>query len=203
MTRSIAKDHQSIAAWLENMSAHALPEITPAEPALNKSGVLPFVPTGSDPAQWRFLLMRPQAEHPELPPPLLQICKGTRMGLRKGKWRDISKQAKAEEYESIEPLLYTALREGIEELGLMLEGITSLVDAGTVNFLSSRSGKPKPLYLYLAEMQHEEALLPMEEVEPSTAERRWLSLEEFYQQGRQDHAEIVHKVLRYFALPQP
>lgn len=190
--------HPKRSTIMHRLEAHpplALPSLPGPGGLLNKAGLLPFVRAGVDRRNWRFLTMRPRGEHPELGPPPLQICKGTRMGKTGGKWRDLPKSADVAHYSEIESLPCTALREGIEELGVILEAMHPLYDCGPATFTSAKSGDAKYMHLLLAEMQDEQALLPMEQVDATTSERRWVNLEEFSHAGRADHLAIVTRLL--------
>ncbi len=192
---TVRPKRSAIMQWLEAHPTLPLCTMPAPEGLLNKAGLLPFVRAGVDRRNWRFLTMRPRGEHPELGPPPLQICKGTRMGKTGGKWRDLPKSADVSHYSEIESLPCTAMREGIEELGVMLEAMHPLYDAGPVTFTSAKSGDAKYMHLLLAEMQDEQALLPMEQVDATTAERRWVDLSGFAQVGRADHFIIIERLL--------
>lgn len=179
-------------AWLAAHPPAPLAAPTQPDEAVIKAGILPFLPAPS-PDGWKWLFMRPVAEHPHLPPPPLQICKGTRMGLSGGKWKDVKKKFSPHDFERLETPAETALREGVEELGLELSAILRLYDLGDAEFSSASTGKKKSMRLFAAELADERHLLPMESVEPSTAERRWCSLQEFAWQARPDHLDIVEK----------
>ncbi|MDE3015978.1 MAG: NUDIX hydrolase [Pseudomonadota bacterium] len=146
-----------------------------------KAGVVPFL---RDPL--RFYLMKPVARHAGLPPPEFQICKGTRMMKIGGQWQDIvSSPAAGMEIES---LAETALREGIEELGLTLENIRRLFDLGAYTFVSAKTGREKRMWLFAAEMASEEF---SGEAADTTAGRGWLSFKEFMAAGRNDNKPIL------------
>ncbi len=198
MSDSDQEKRAEVDGWLNARQISLHPKAWKENPALrcnkllNKAGLLPFVEDAQ--GSRRFLFMRPRAEHPELEPPRLQICKGTRMGKKTKGWCDVGKNASPGQYTEIEPLVVTALREGIEELGVILSNINEITDAGVVSFTSSRTNAVKPLALFLARMESIDRLLPMEKVESSTVERRWLSAEEFALKGRPDHWRIVQEL---------
>lgn len=137
--------------------------------------------------------MKPVAKHTHLAPPALQLCKGTRMQHWPGKgWRDVRDGMKPQH--PLEPLVVTALREGIEELGVELSGIRALQDLGPYAFSSSVSSDAKFMWLYAAEMHSESALLPDTHVAATTAQRAWLDLKSFEAQGRADHVPILRDI---------
>jgi hypothetical protein len=88
----------------------------------------------------------------------------------------------------------TGLREGIEELGLKLELIRSLINVGPYRFASVNSGNPKYMWLFAVELASVEDMLPMDKVDKTTAERGWLSLDEFAVVGRDDHRYILEDI---------
>ena len=91
----------------------------------------------------------------------------------------------------MESLAETALREGIEELGLRLKNIKQLLDVGPYRFSSATTGKSKEMWLFAAEMASGDFSA---DVAPTTAERVWLSLEEFDIAGREDHRYILRDI---------
>jgi len=184
--------HAPIHAFLQQQSITPLPgDIVPfADQQYMKAGIIPFV---REAGEIRYLMMKPVAKKGALTPPSFQICKGTRMYLHRGSgWRDM--KAGDEPVEGKEPLVVTALREGIEEVGLKLEAIASLQDVGPHKFSSETTGKNKYMWLFTAELGSAEALLPVAEVAHTTAERGWLTLAEFSQTGRIDHRAIISDI---------
>ena len=153
-----------------------------------KAGVVPFVREDG----FEYMLMKPLTHDP-LNPPAFQICKGTRMYLHRGSgWRDM--KAGDEGAEGKETLPVTALREGIEELGLPLEMITKTFDVGPYKFTSERTGKNKYMWLYALEMGSKEHFLPLSEIANTTADRAWLRFEQFDVVGREDHRCILQNI---------
>ncbi len=179
--------HARIHAFLQQLPVSPLNTEAALQPDgfYNKAGVIPYVT--SHPR--RFLVMKPVPKHAHLPPPSFQLCKGTRMQRLATGWQDLR------DNEAIvatpETLAATALREGIEELGLSLEGIESLHDMGPYAFASSKSATPRHMWLFAAKLTHENALLPEAEVADTTAERGWMTLADFQQVGRDDHRRIL------------
>jgi len=151
-----------------------------------KAGVVPYVRQASE---MHYLLMKPRTRDP-LNPPSFQLGKGTRMYVHRGSgWRDMKKGDEA--MEGKEPLIVTALREGIEELGLKLDSIGCIFDVGPYKFISERSRKNKYMWLFAVEMPSRDDVLPMGEVASSTAERGWLTEAQFAVVGREDHRYIL------------
>lgn len=91
----------------------------------------------------------------------------------------------------VEFLAVTALREGIEELGLKLENIKQLYDVGAYDFSSATSGNAKQMWLFAAEMSADDF---SDDVADSTAGCGWLSLAEFDVAGREDHRYILRDI---------
>ncbi len=179
--------------WLD---AHAAERLTLAEgngEEWVKAGLLPFIPAG-EPEAWSFLVMRPRGKHPELGAPPLQLCKGTRMGLKRSRWRDLETGFKHRDFKAIEPLEVAALREAVEELGIVIERLVRMFDAGDVAFTSAKTGRPKHMRLFAAEIQGKDGLLPAEHVARFTQERRWVTAEEFACEGREDHVHTLRHV---------
>jgi len=100
------------------------------------------------------------------------------------------RQAPPQGGRELEALAITALREGTEELGLKLDTIKTLYDAGPYQFASSATGQPKYMWLFTAEMTSRD-MLAATEIESSTAERGWLTLSDFMIAGREDHRYIL------------
>jgi hypothetical protein len=195
----IADLHSLIGQFL---SAHTVEPLAAIAPPVQveryiKAGVVPFIAT---PAGYRYYMMKPAARRRELDLPPFQLGKGTRMYCPDGQgWRDMRDKG-AETH--CETLLQTGLREGIEELGLRLTNICTLYDAGPYRFASASSGKPKHMWLYAAHVHSPDDFLPASQIESSTADRSWLSLNEFMANGRVDQQYILRDIeARIAALP--
>ena len=181
--------HARIQSYLQQQTVPPLHSVTPqADHFYNKAGTVPYI-SGS---QKRFLVMKPVAKHAHLPPPQYQLCKGTRMHKLETGWHDLADGQLPTG--TPETLLATALREGVEELGLIPEAIKALYDVGPYAFASAKSQTPRYMWLFASELPLETALLPMLEVAGTTAERRWMTLEEFAQEGRDDHIAILSDI---------
>lgn len=150
---------------------------------------MPFV---RDEDGFRFYGMKPRSTAPELGIPPFQVCKGTRMHRVPGVgWCDMRQGMHAADMET---LIETALREGIEELGLELENIAGIYDMGAFGFSSATTGKPKQMWLFAAEMMDENDFLHDREVALTTEDRRWFTAQEFAAHGREDHRYILKEM---------
>ena len=180
-------DHRiQIGHFLAQQSIVALPSahaLTYPPEQYNKAGIIPFV-RGSH--KISYYVMKPQARHADLPPPEFQICKGTRMQqLQDGTWHDIRGGTVGD---APEPLVVTALREGLEEIGLIPTNISSIYDVGGYDFSSAATGKTLHMWLFAAEVKNATDFM---RPDSSTADCRWLTLEEFAIAGREDHHYIL------------
>jgi hypothetical protein len=152
-----------------------------------KAGVVPFI---RHEGGYRFYVMKPQGRIPALGHPPFQLCKGTRMQLTpNGGWQDMRENSDEDTIK--ETLVQTALREGIEELGLKLPNIAGLYDLGPYEFASATTGKSKRMWLFAAKIVDSNDMLPDEAVVETTDERQWLSANEFAVVGREDHRYIL------------
>jgi hypothetical protein len=176
--------HARIQQFLQQQTIH--PSSEGAGDAIIKAGVVPFLRH-----PYRYYLMKPVAKNAGLDAPKFQLCKGTRMHrLPDGTWQDMQD---GKDGEIKETLAETALREGIEELGLELEHIQQLFDMGPYDFSSASTGRAKKMWLFAAEMRLEHFSA---EVAATTAERGWLGLDEFSVAGREDHRYILRDIER-------
>jgi len=185
MHNSVMDVHARIQTFLQQRSVVALPYSAPLPDGhYTKAGVIPFI--RADPTL--YYMMKPVAKRPGLGAPDFQIGKGTRMEFVGGEWVDMREAGVIGDER--ETLVMSALREGIEELGLKLDTIKTLYDAGPYQFASSNTGAPKYMWLFAAEMTSRDMLADAE-IEPSTAERGWLTLADFMIAGREDHRYIL------------
>lgn len=153
----------------------------------NKAGVVPFI---RHEGGYRFYVMKPHFTMPELGAPPFQICKGTRMHYIPGSgWKDVRNDEELRAKH--ETLAHTALREGVEELGLKLGNIAALYDLGPYQFTSATTGNAKRMWLFAARILDSSDMLPDSDVDASTGERQWLSPSEFSVVGRSDHCYIL------------
>lgn len=190
---------QNFHSFLNALPTHILhtqPADAVLRSGLDKAGILPFLTADGG---LQLCVMLPKAVHPELGRPAWQLCKGTRMvqDAYGSAWRDMRKDEGEEAVSGklkAEHLATTALREGHEELGLIPQAIAELFDLGTVDFTSASTGKTKQMWLFAVRVDDPtSALLPMQQVTPTTDARRWCSMEEFAKVGRMDHVPIVRQ----------
>jgi hypothetical protein len=153
-----------------------------------KAGIIPYLPGSHK----RYYVMKPVASKPDLGLPEFQLCKGTRMYKAASGWADM--RGAIPDHSILEPLAATALREGIEELGLVLSNIVGLKSLGEYSFQSATSSKPKTMFLFAAGMKNEYDFLASSAVAATTAERAWLTLEEFKKLGRPDHYHVLSQI---------
>lgn len=192
--------HALIRSFLQQQKIISLVEEYPLTPdSYTKAGVVPF----QRKQDFSYYVMKPRGEVPELGAPLYQLCKGTRQQLLEKKgWRDIRETQRDAGAVDKETLAETALREGIEELGLKLQNIEQLFDLGGFEFSSATTGRSKFMWLFAALVKDADDFLPDAEVATTTETRRWLHATEFGVAGRQDHqyilTEIEAKLARHF-----
>jgi 8-oxo-dGTP pyrophosphatase MutT (NUDIX family) len=166
---------------------------------VNKAGIVPFVRGSAGEIQ--FYLMSPRASEKYSTPSKLQICKGTREYKKPVKSRALWVNYGIKDMgnvapENLETLLVTALREGIEEVGLRISNISQIFEQGLVEFKSETSGEPKKLWLYLAEVQEKAAFDLPDEEHANTGERRWVSLSADRELIREDYQEILQGIVQ-------
>lgn len=172
-------NHEEIQAFLRD---HPVP--SPEAPSTRKAGIIPFLPN-----PLRYQVMVPVASKPDLGLPDFQLCKGTRMMKKDGRWVDM--RGDVPDDVRREPLAHTALREGIEELGIILDNIKRSFPLGEFRFISATSRTEVTLWLMAAEMKDEHEMLSDAHVAKYTTARAWQSLQEFARLGRVDHAHIL------------
>jgi 8-oxo-dGTP pyrophosphatase MutT (NUDIX family) len=177
----MTSEHTKIQAFLRSHSLEV-----PESPTLRKAGLVPFLT-----APLRYYVMTPVASKPDLGLPDYQLCKGTRMYKCAAGWKDM--RGLVPENAELEPLSYTALREGVEELGLAFENIRKLFVLGEYRFTSATNRKDVDLWMLAAEVKNAFDFLPLEKTH-GTQHRAWLTLAEFKKQGRPDHAHILEQV---------
>ncbi|MBV8938328.1 MAG: NUDIX domain-containing protein [Alphaproteobacteria bacterium] len=179
--------HPNIAPWLARHPPVPLSAAGAADYG-TRAALLPFARRGE---VREYLVMRPAAKRPELGPPPFQIAKGKRMAWMNGRWADAkTPPADAE----IEELPMAALREGREELGVLPEHIAAWYDCGGFPFASARTGATKRMRVYAAAVGSREEILAHAPAANTTAARQWMTLPEFTQSGRADHAAIVAEI---------
>lgn len=188
--------HALIQTFLQAQDATPLfsSDLQPPMPPCDyqKSGIVPFLREGD---HLYFYVMKPTAARPGTPPPRWQLCKGTRMykSPASGKWKDMRAGEKVENAD-VETLATTALREGHEELGLLPETIERLFNVGPYRFSSAQTGADKHMWMFVAELDDRNLFLPASHVAATTADRCWLTLDEFRVVGREDHLYILEDI---------
>lgn len=152
---------------------------------IRKAGIIPYIQG----KPLKYYVMTPVASKPELGLPDFQICKGTRKYKLGEEWHDM--KGIVPEDADLEPLAHTAIREGIEELGLKIANISRMMTMGEYHFTSATNRKEVFLWLFVAEIKNPGDFLPPSQVAASTQACAWLTLEEFTKKGRPDHAHIL------------
>lgn len=175
----MTSERDEIQAFLQAQTLSAAPA-----PDIRKAGIIPFLR-----GPLRYYVMTPVASKPDLGLPEFQLCKGTRMYQEHCEWRDM--RGVVPDGVVLETLPETAVREGVEELGLRLSNIAALHVLGDYRFTSATNRKEIALWLLAAQMRNEDDFLSVQDVAASTADRRWMTLAEFQRQGRPDHAHIL------------
>jgi 8-oxo-dGTP pyrophosphatase MutT (NUDIX family) len=154
-----------------------------------KASVVPFIRR----AGLEYYVMKPRAARPELAPPEFQLCKGTRKHFMDGLgWCDMKEGQPGEGQR--ETLLETALREGVEELGLELMNIVSVFELGPYSFQSATTKKSKQMWVFAVEVIDGSDFLDASRIEPTTAERGWMRPDVFAAEGRSDHRPVLADV---------
>lgn len=175
---------------IERLPRVALFETDGGNCAATKAGVLPFI---TEEKARLYLLMRPLARKPEAGPPPFQIAKGSRLAYVGGRWEDSKNDNTILNHpEARENIHVTALREGVEELGLNLAKARRMYLGMEFPFTSASTGITKQVWVNAIEMEGRDCLLSMDLAD--TAEVRWMSLPEIEHSCRVDHAPIVKAI---------
>lgn len=161
--------------------------------SVRHGGVMPVWRDAEGVKVW---LARPRPEKPHLPPPLFQLGKGTRMMLDAGRLRDCEYADLPLNEAQAEPLPVTALREGQEELGLVLDNIKTLYHAGLHSFTSASQGTPKFMALLVAVMKKSEGFERPDPVRSKTEACAWLNPWTESAVIRSDHLSIIQRLLK-------
>ena len=159
---------------------------------VDKAGTVPFV---MESGAILFYLHKPGGSYPELGDPGFQIAKGTREAQNdEGEW--VRYNARKHAKNKVEPLIVSALREGIEEAGLKTANIERLLEWGIATFKSATKSHEKSMWLYLAEMKDKDDFLEPDSEHGNTAECRWFDIEtaEAKELIRPDHFEILQQI---------
>ncbi len=164
---------------------------------IHKAGVVPYR-LGDNGIE--YYLFKPSEMMPEKGDPGFQICKGTReiKNPSTGEWEDYRSSKKLSQYgaESLEPVIVTALREGIEEVGLRLDDIVEVTEWGQAAFESASTGALKTMWLFpvglMGDCEFDE---PCDE-HANTVAREWFNLKDTEQATkiRPDHLAILRQI---------
>lgn len=161
-----------------------------APDGFTKAGLVPFL---WEEGELQFYVMKPHGKMPNLGAPPYQLGKGTRMYFVPGVgWRDMRDEG---DYGGVkESLAETALREGMEELGVELTNIKELFDLGPYHFSSATTGKSRQMWLLAAQVREADGFMSASQVAHTTEAREWLSVSEFAVVGRADHHYILQDI---------
>lgn len=175
---------------IDRLPCRSLFGADPSATTAAKAGVLPFVREGG---QRIYLLMRPLARKPEAGPPPFQIAKGSRLAYLGGRWLDSKEDSDILlRSDATESILITALREGVEELGLNLAHARMVHLGREFPFISASTGVTKQVWVNAVEMNGRDCLHGEELAD--TAEIRWMTPEEAGPLCRPDHWPIVKAI---------
>lgn len=177
--------HTQIQAFLSSQS-----HFSAGDDAVTKAGIIPYIEFGESKL---YMAMRPLAKRPELGLPEFQLCKGTRMFFDGTEWHDMKAGKTSGQ---LEQLAVTALREGVEELGLVVGNISHMRECGVVNFTSVSTQKPIPTMMFMAKLRDKEQFMPIETIADTTAERQFFTLEAFRRIARPDHAHVLDSIVK-------
>jgi len=180
-----------ITNWVKQYAPFGLDEALHAD--INKAGV---VFTFQHEHSLETLLIKPQPKKRDsLGMPPWQIIKGTRMiNLKGGKLKDYHPNDKDYKKGDLEPLLVTALREGIEESGLKLENIDSVEPAGLYYFRSASTKEKKSMILYTVTIKDKFHFDWPTPEHPDTAHMQWFSVSHLPEDIRADAKKIIKKM---------
>ena len=183
---SAQKDIKKCMEWIEQYVPEALaPE--QLYPDINKAGIVPLYGD----VDMHMLLIKPWAKKKHLGPPPWQLIKGTRMIHRAGDWEDYDKGDSVGKKDELEPLLCTALREGMEEAGLILENIGGIGSFGEHCYKSLSSGKEKKMHLYALLINEKKGFHWPDEEHPVTESMKWFDINKLPDNTREDAREMV------------
>lgn len=181
---------------------NSMVNLTTNEGEIERAGIVPYVyhVNASEP-YIAYYVMKPRPKHLESRgQPLFQIAKGTRF------YKDVQMDGslrwvdgKDLPYETVrhmppEPLLRTALREGMEEIALEPLAIEKLYDLGPVSFRSEQTAIGKSMWLFASQLESESHLPQLETHHHTTEAAQWCSLQEFRHIGRPDHLLILTEI---------
>lgn len=144
-----------------------------------KAGVLPF--HRDEAGRIHFYLMKPKAKEGQDydTPPQFQICKGTREYQYKGEggvwqWEECKpRNRKMKEGDKPEPLFVTAIREGIEEIGLQPDSIQRSFEWGRATYQGQKVERTHTLWLYVVEVAPDTPFLGPVKGLADTGKQEW------------------------------
>ena len=183
---SAKKDIDQCIKWIERHVPEAL-EDKQLFADINKAGIVPLYESN----QTHMLLIKPWAKKKNLGPPPWQIIKGTRMIHRQGSWEDYGKSDDVNDGEILEPLLCTALREGMEEAGLRLDNISAIGLLGEHRYASLSTGKEKVMHLYALLVHNKNDFDWPNKAHPVTEAMKWFNINKLPDNTREDAVAMV------------
>ena len=164
---------------------------------ITKCGVLPYRMIDG---KAEYYLFKPAGDKPELGDPGFQIPKGTREIFNGDEWEDYKNKSQLASYgaENLETVKVTALREGIEEIGLPVEAIEKAGDWGVATFISASKGTEKAMWLYPLQMNAGTVFNEPDVTHANTVARQWLNINNREQanQIRPDHLQVIREIDR-------
>lgn len=172
--------------WLEMNLPDALADAEPRK-HINKAGIVPLIEENCI----QIMLIKPRPKKKDLGPPSWQLIKGTRMVRTSTGWEDFKPIDKKVNETLLEPLLCAALREGMEEAGLMLENIASLGSLGVYDFKSATTGDKKSMELFALLMKDKDSFYWPDENHKYTIDLKWFDLHNLPEDIRPDALDII------------
>lgn len=180
------KDIKQCLAWIKENAADALLEEF-ASPGINKAGILPIY-------KQKVLLIKPKEKKKHLGAVPWQLIKGTRMFQSKDKWQDYDDLSRPPEAKTLEPLLCTALREGIEEAGLILKNIAFVGLLGDHAYQSTTTGKEKIMQLFAVGIEDKKAFHWPDKKHPVTDVMEWFDAGNLPSDTREDAVAVIQQL---------
>ncbi len=176
--------------FISTLPLHLLHTSSEDDVPIAKAGIIPFVCSDVN-TPLRYYVLKPVPKRPDLGDPGYQLCKGTRLLYHNDSWKDMHEFKPVPENAVQEPLIETAIREGIEELGIELENLAALYQLGLFSFVSEKTGRTKKVWLYACNIEEKKQFQPLEDVQEYTQDRKWCTLKEFATIGRPDHVTML------------
>lgn len=182
---SVASDIKQCMQWIEAHVPDALAE-DQQYTEVNKAGIVPLY--GDE--QVYVLLIKPHAKKKHLGDPPWQLIKGTRMVETAKGWIDYARENNVNP-KKLEPLLCTALREGMEEAGLQLDNISGIGGLGEHRYTSLSNGKEKVMHLYALLVKDKDAFDWPDKKHPVTDSMKWFNINSLPDDIRPDVALVT------------